>query len=201
VDTFSCYLHYKDSVGQPDQAVIDVKQALEKDPLSILISGEVGCAAYYARRYDQAIEQSRATLDLDPNYGLASYNVARGFGQKGLYKEAIAELNKGGAGSGDAPLMNITELGYVHAMSGNKAEALRLLGNLREQAERKYVDPYLFAILYTGLGEKEQAFAWLDKAYEVRSCWIPWLRVEPKFDRLRSDPRFGDLLRRVGLAP
>ena len=200
VETFSCYLHYKDAIGQPDQAVIEVKQALEKDPLSPSISGEMGCASYYARHYDQTIEQSRQTLDLDPNSLLVRYNLGRAYGQMGMYQEAIAELNRGMIISGGAPMI-VAELVYAEAASGNRAVAERLLQKLTEQAERIYVDPYLFAIAKIGLGERDQALTWLGRACEVRSSWIPWVKVEPKFDPLHSDPRFADLLRRVNMVP
>ena len=93
----------------------------------------------------------------------------------------------------------VAELGYAYAASGKKAEALKLLQELKEQTKRRYVDPYLLAAVHIGLGEKEQTFAELVKAYDERSGWMPWLKIEPKWDSLRSDPRFAVLQRRVGL--
>lgn len=117
-----------------------------------------------------------------------------------MYREAIAELSKGMTLSHNWPPI-VAELGYSYAASGQHAEAHTMLAELRTQSTTRYVDPYLFAIVYIGLGDKEQAIAYLDKACEDRSGYLPWLKVEPKWDGLRRDPRFADLLRRVRLAP
>jgi hypothetical protein len=92
-------------------------------------------------------------------------------------------------------------LGYAYAVSGRNSEALRMLTELDQLAACRYVSPYFRALIYAGLGEKTQAFAWLDKAYEERNEWLVWLKVDPKLDSLRADPRFADLLHRVGFAP
>jgi len=97
--------------------------------------------------------------------------------------------------------MIAAEVGYSYAASGKKGDAQKVLRELKDEAARRYVDPYLIAIIHAGLGEKDQAFVWLEKAFEERSAWMPWLKVEPKFDGLRSDRRFQDLMRRIGLTP
>ena len=118
--------------------------------------------------------------------------------QKGPFAEALAELNKASR-LNDLPQVRAA-LGHLQAVSGQRTEAQTVLAELHETARRKYVSPYDIAALYAGLGETEQALTWLEKAYEERSGWLGlWLKVDPKFDSLRDDPRFRDLLRRVGL--
>ena len=198
-ESYSCTLHYLDVTGQPDEAIAEIKRVREIYPTSVVINAEVGCASYYARRYDQAIAELRETLEMDPNYMLAHYNLGRAYSQKGLYEESAEALLRARSLSG-SPFI-AAELGYVYAAAGRGGEAREVLRELKEEAARSYVDPYLIAIIHTGLGERAQAFEWLDRAFEDRSTWMPWIKVEPKFDGLRSDPRFQDLIQRVGLAP
>src|SRR5437660_8470888 len=115
-----------------------------------------------------------------------------------MYAEAITDMKKAKTFSGDDPGV-ITELAFAEAMAGQKAEAQKALNILKERSAHEYIDPALIALIYISLGEKDLAFTWLDKAYEARSSWMTWLEVEPKFDSLRSDRRFTDLMRRVGM--
>ena len=197
-DPFACTLHYLDVLGRPDDAIVEIRRIIELHPVSLAISAEIGCASYYAHRYDQAIAQSRETLEMDPNFGPAYYGLGRAYGQKGMYDEAIGAVNKARTLLAGDPSV-VAELGYVYAASGKRGEARDVLRGLKEEATRKYVDPYFFAIIHTALGEKDQALVWLEKAYEERSGSMPFIKVEPKLDSLRSDPRFADLMRRVGL--
>lgn len=198
LDTNACYLHSLDSLGKPEEAIAQVRRALELNPHSKAIHGELGCASYYARQYDQALELSRQTLEMDSDFSFAHYHIARAYGQKRMHREAIAELNKLVEFSGRSPVV-ITELGYDYAAAGDKAEALKLLAELTGRMARgEYIDPYPIAFICVGLGENDQALDWLQKAYEARSSWMPWLKVEPKFDSLRANPRFTALLTRAG---
>jgi tetratricopeptide (TPR) repeat protein len=95
----------------------------------------------------------------------------------------------------------LSALGHAYAVSGERDKANQILTELREASRQRYVNPYLLAVIYLGLGDKDQAFVWLDKAFQDRSSFLIWLKVEPQFDSLRDDPRFQDLLRRVGLMP
>lgn len=155
---------------------------------------------YTARRYDQAIEQCRQALELDPNF-LTIYRWLGGaYEQKGLYEQAAAAHLKDRvfwmlSPETEAPLR------AAYAASGWRGYWQKMLDLKKEQAKDGYVMPYIFAAIYARLGEKDQAFAWLERTYEERSAWMVWLKVEPRFDSLRSDPRFADLLRRVGFAP
>jgi TolB-like protein/DNA-binding winged helix-turn-helix (wHTH) protein/Tfp pilus assembly protein PilF len=193
-----CYLHSLEPSGNPDAAIAHVKRALDQNPLSIVIRGELSCAAYYARRFDQAVDLGRETTGMDQGYMFAHYNTARGLGQKRMYEQAIAELNNVMAVWGRSPVV-LSELGYDYAASGRKGEARKVLEELRARAAREYIDPYPVAFVHVALGEHDKALASLEQAYEARSTWMPWIKVEPKFDPIRSDPRFMDLLKRLKL--
>ncbi|HSB08077.1 MAG TPA: protein kinase [Blastocatellia bacterium] len=198
--THDVYGQFLSGMGRFDEAIAQNKRALELDPLSPLSNSNLGLVYYYARQYNQAIEQCRKALDLDPNLFFASQCIGWAYGQQGKYQEAIAELRKTrNLGGGFAAATS--ELGYVYAISGQRAEAQKMLRELQGRATHEYVDPYYVAVIYLGLGEQDQTFVWLNKAFEERATWLLWLKVEPKFDRLRSDARFTDLLRRVGLTP
>jgi serine/threonine protein kinase/tetratricopeptide (TPR) repeat protein len=199
VDSFSCSFHFADPMGRNDEAIASIKRALVLDPFSLPANLELGCASYFGRHYDQAIKQLQETLNMYPGHAGASYLIGRAYGQKMMYAEAIAELTKVKAASGDWPPI-IAELGYAYGASGNRSEAEKMLDDLRQQSARRYVDPYLIAVIQIGMGEEERTFAELDRAYRERSSWLPWLTAEPKWDALRSDSRFIDLVRRVGLA-
>lgn len=198
VESNACYLHSRETLGTADEALVQVQRALEKNPLSTFISAELGCAAYYAHRYDQATDFSRETLRTDPSYALAHYNVARGLGQKRMYEQAIAELTPAIASWGRSTML-LSELAYDFAASGRKAEARKLLDELQRRSANEYIDPYPLAWVHVALGENDKAFQLLERAYEVRSAWMPWVNVEPKFDSLHSDARFQDLLHRLHL--
>jgi len=197
-DAYHFYGHYLQSVGRVDQAVSETRRGVELDPTSLVINAELGWAHYCARQYDQAIAQGRKTLELDPNFVYASWVIAQSYEQTGRYQESIPALKKARAIDANWPYI-VAELGYAYAASGERAEAENILQQLKERAAREYIDAILIAYIYVALDEKEQAFFWLQKAYQERSGLIPWLKVESKFDPLRSDPRFGNLLSRIGL--
>ncbi|MCI0420014.1 MAG: tetratricopeptide repeat protein [Acidobacteria bacterium] len=191
---------YLVSQGRFEEAIGQIKQAQEMDPLSPIISTNLGLAYYYARDYEQAIAQSRRTLELDANFPTAYHNLGLAYLQSGKYLSAVAEVGKANALSSSNG-QNLSLLGYVYAVSGRKREAQQFLQELQEQAKHRYVSPYWFALIHTGLEEKKQAFEWLHKAYDDRCEWLVMIKVEPMLDSLRSDPRFADLLQRVGFAP
>jgi TolB-like protein len=197
VSTFSCYLHYNDARGRTQDAIARLTGLLARDPMSVWDNAELGCVSYYARQYDKSLALSRYATRLNPEYQFSYISLGRAYVQKGMYTEAIAELKKGRSLDPELPLV-VAELGYVWAAAGNKAAAQDILAELKQIAAHRYVDAYLIALIYLGLGERELAFSYLDKAYAERSSSMPWLKVEPKFDVLRSDPRYLDLLRRVG---
>jgi len=188
------------TLGRSDEGLAEANRALELDPLSIMINFNVAVPHYYGRRFDQAIEQYRKTIDMDPNFPIPHWALGRAYTAKGIYREAIAELEKYSALTGGSSRA-LAALGNAHARSGDHREALRVLEELNAISKQRYVPSHHFAWVYIGLGDKDQAFAWLEKAYEERSSYLTWLKVDPVFDPLRSDPRFADLMRRVGLPP
>ncbi len=198
-DEHHFYCQALDTIGKPQDSIAEMRRALELDPFSLSMNMEMGWSFYIARDYDQAIAQCRKVIELDPNFTAAYSCTAQAYEQKKMYAEAIADMNKAKALVGDDPGL-IEELACAYALSGQKTEAQKLLDALKERSAREYVDPGLIALIYTSLGEKDQAFEWLEKAYQARSSWMTWLKVEPKFDSLRSDPRFTDLMRRVGIS-
>src|SRR5262249_35268547 len=165
-------------------------------PLSPEVNQSFGQTLVSARRYDQAIERLHNVLNLAPDYWWAHAGMGRAYIQKGNLTKAIAETNNARLIENDIadPLLC---LGYAYAMSGRKDEARKLIDELKERLRRSYVCPYFIAMIYAGLGEKDQAFAWLGKAYEDRTLLMVFLNVDPEFDSLRSDPRFAELLQRV----
>jgi len=189
-----------EAMGRLNEAIAEEKRAQELDPLSLIINFELGLAFYYAREYDQAIEQFQKTLELDPNFPPVYSFLPAAYEQKGMYTEAIAGFQKGMAlAAGTEWSFSTCGLGHLYGVSGKKDEARTMLNELKQLSGQKYVTADGIALIYVGLGEKDQAFAWLEKGYEERSFQMAWLKVEPRWDSLRSDPRFADLLRRMGL--
>ena len=198
-EVYQRYARYLSSMGRHAEAIAEAKRARELDPLSLSLNNNVGQALFWARQYDGVIEASRKALEIDANFWVAHLFLGKAYTQKGMYPEAVAALRKAkelSGGSSEAASM----IGYVYAVSGRHDEALRVIDELKELSKERYVSPYHIAMVYTGLGDKDQVFLWLEKAYEDRSQFMTLLKVEPKFDGLRSDPRFAGLMQRVGLS-
>ncbi len=177
-----------------------MKRAQELDPLSLIINADLGRTLYFARRYDQSLEQFRKALDMDPNFAVAHLWLGQVYEQRRMYETAISEFQKGISLSGGGTYA-LARLGHAYAVAGRRGEAQMVLNQLNDLSKQKYVSPYDIGMIYAGLGENDRAFAWLEKAYEERSVALYFLKVEPSLDPLRSDPRFHDLLRRIGLPP
>jgi len=193
------YSEYLTAMGRHDEALAEIRRAQELDPLSLIIHAVEGRALYFARRYDEAIAQCRQTLAMDPNFGVAYLFLGRACVQAGKHEEAVAAFQKAHELSGGAAVL--AELGHAYAAAGKRAEAQAVLDELEGLRTKGYVTASRMALLAAALGEKEEALAWLDRAYEERSDAIVFLKVEPRYDGLRPEPRFQDLMRRVGLAP
>jgi len=194
---YGTYLMVK---GRLEEAVAEVRRAVELDPLDSSTNFVLGAMLFWARQYDQAVEQLRKTLELDPNILRPRELLVLAYAHKGMYAEAMAEceiirLLPGGN------LVSRALLGYVDALAGRRDEALNILQGLKPLLEGSLLLLYRAAFLCAALNERDQAFELLDKACDERFALMIYLKVYAVFDNLRSDPRFQDLLRRVGLAP
>ena len=187
-------------MGRLEEAITEMKRAQDADPLSLPVSAVAARTFYFARRYDQAIEQLRKTLEMDPTFPLAHWCLGMAYVQVGRHEEAIAEYQKAVSLPRGLPSA-LGGLGYAYAVSGKRTEAQKVLAELKELSKRRYVPPFAIAVIYVGVGDKAQAFEWLDKAYEDHSLLLTWIKVWPELDSLRGETRFQDLLRRMNLAP
>jgi serine/threonine-protein kinase len=186
-------------VGRLDEAVVEQRRAQELDPVSLIINGSLGLTLFYARRYDEAIIQLRKTIDLDANFALAPRTLGWCYTMKGMYTEAVAEHQKAVALS-NGGINELAGLAYTLAKSDKRSQARKILGQLNERQKREYVDRGALAKIHFALGEKEAALADLEKAYQEKSTELSYIKVNPAYDdEFRSDPRFQELLRKVGL--
>src|SRR5216684_2378104 len=197
----SWYAAYLGGQGRFDEALEEIKRALELDPLSLYENTNFGWYLHKVRRYDQAISQFQMTLEMDPSRLQAHLWLGQVYESKEMYGEAIAEFQKAiGLGRGYPP--SLANLAHAYAVSGKRGQALRVLSRLKELelSKQEYVSAYDLAVIYTGLGEKDQAFKSLERAYEQRDGWMAfWLKTDPRLDPLRADQRFASLLRRIGI--
>lgn len=193
------FSEYLSRMMRHEEAISAAQRAQDLDPVSLDANMHVGAALYRARQYDRAVEQSQRTLELDPDFIDAHVLLGLNLVQKKIYGEAISEFQKARALSGNSPEI-LGLIGYGYGMAGMKREtqeALKELDNLSRQ--NRYVSSSSKMWVYIGLGEKDRAFEWLERAYEERSWFLGLLAADPLFDPLRSDPRYADLLRRMNL--
>jgi TolB-like protein/Tfp pilus assembly protein PilF len=188
--------------GRLEPAIAEVRRAAELDPLSPVMNRALGTTLLFARQYDQAIQQERKTLELDPNFALAHDSLGMAYLQKSMYREGIGEFEKMLVTAPGSALA-LSDLGYGYALAGRKADAQKALEQLNELSKHKYVPAVYLARIYAGLGDKDKAFEWLEKSYDDRTIAgaVTFIKVDPLWDALRSDPRFQDLLRRMNLQP
>jgi serine/threonine protein kinase/TolB-like protein/cytochrome c-type biogenesis protein CcmH/NrfG len=184
--------------GRFDEARAEMNRANELSPLSPVINLALGYRFYYARQYPDAIEQCQKTLAMDSGLLAAHVYLGRAYLQNASYSEAVAEFRKAFQLS-DGDTNELAALGLGLAASRQGAEARKILDQLKERSQQTYVQPMWLAAIYIALGGHDQAFDWIQKAYDDRSAWLVYLKVDPLFDNVRQDPRFTDLLRRVGL--
>ena len=192
------YAEYVMTMGRVEEAIARMTESQELDPLSLIISVAIGWAHYMARRDDDAVEQLRRTVELEPHYPVTYWILGLLLRKMGRYEDAITEGEKGVKLSGASPLMKAA-LAHTLAAAGNRNQAIAILDELTKLTEQKYVSPYFFAGIHVGLGETDRALEYLEKSYEDHSHWLIYLHIDPSMDALRSNPRFQDLLRRIGL--
>ena len=186
------------ATGRLNEAWEEIQIAKQLDPFSIIINWNVGWILHFSRKYQEAVAQFRSTLELDPNYLVTRMFLGQAFLQLQDFDKAREEIQQAvdlsrGAG------FTLGLLGHCLALAGEKNEALRVLQRLDELSHARYVSPDFFAWIHLGLGDLEEAFRYLAMAYEKRSNWLAWLGPEPRYDSVRRDQRFQELLRKVGL--
>ena len=192
------YGDYLSIKGRHEEAVSEARRALELDPLNLMISTWVGLRYYMARDYSAAIKQNRESVELDPNFAAAHLLLGEDYIQAGIYGEGVNELRRAATLSGDSPLYT-AQLAVALAATGRRSEALRIAHELQMASGKRYVSPYGLAQIYASLGRKDDAFKCLQAAYDEHGVWMGYLALDPAFDRYRSDQRFQELLRRIGL--
>jgi DNA-binding winged helix-turn-helix (wHTH) protein/TolB-like protein/Flp pilus assembly protein TadD len=197
--------HYKYSYclvvsGHPEEAIAEIKRAQELDPLSLAIMADAGEIYYFARRADASVEQLRKAVDMDPNFVRAHFLLGRALEQKRDFQGAVAEFQMAAALSQNSNEM-LAALGQGYAAWGRRDEAQRVLDQLEGRSKQGYISPHFMAIIYASLNDRDRAFEWLDKAVEKRFPALIYLKVNPIWDNLHSDPRFTPLLRKIGIEP
>ena len=186
--------------GRGEEALTEHQRALALDPFSLIIISGTGHRLYRLRRYDAAVAALKDAVEMDDKFASPHWNLGVVYGQQKDFPAAIEELQKADVlFRGNALVLGT--LGYTYAVSGDTIRAGTILLRLENQAEQQYVDPEAFALVYVGLGNKDRAFEWLNKAIDDRQGWVTFIKAEPMLDNLRPDPRFDDLLRRMNPAP
>ena len=187
------YAWHLSEMGRNSEAIAEMRKAENLDPLSLIISADVAEILLVAHLNDKAIAQSRKTVDMDPNFAIAHYELGQAFVEKHSYNEAIGEFQKAIELSGGS-VPCTSNLAYAYAVSNKRNEAVKILNDVKTRSTRNAAE---IALMYVGLGEKDQAMKWLGKAYEEH--FNPSILLRPAFDPVRSDPRFQNLVHRIGL--
>jgi TolB-like protein/Tfp pilus assembly protein PilF len=198
--THTFYPFYLSSLGRSEEALEVAKRALDLDPASPAVSHSLAVQFYLARKFDQAIEQAHDTLEMDANFVISYQVLGEVYLSKGMYREALSTLEKYSALS-QRNAASLALLGYLHARLGKREESLKVICELKAASKQSFVPAFFVALVYAGLEDKNQAFIWLEKAYDERFNRLAYLNVEALWDPLRSDPRFANLLRHVGIPP
>lgn len=192
------YGNFLVAMGRVDEALTELRIAQQIDPLSLNIPTNIGWALYIAGRYDEAAVQIRQVITRDATFARAYMNMGEILQEQGKYDDAISSLLKAKELSKD-PLADMA-LGHAYAVAGRKGEASKIAAELEERVRLKQVSPFLPAVIYAGLNEKDKSFYWLERAYQERSNWLTLIKVGRRLKNLHGDPRFDDLLKRVGFA-
>jgi len=192
------YAYYLNHMGRVDEAITETKLALELEPFSLVFNRYMGMIYYYARQYDKAIDSLEKTREMNPTFRTTNLYIGMAYLQKGKYEEALTEFQK------EKNMLNHWDsrieqfFGIAYARMGKINEAQKVLDALLERSEEP-LTPFMIARVYISLGENDQAFKWLEKAYENHNSWLLLLKVDPLMDSVRSDPRFTQLMKKIGL--
>ncbi len=191
------YSHCLQFSGREAEALREMKTAVQLEPLSTFNNAELGWAYYLARQHDASITQSQKTLELEPGFGYAYFVIGLAYNGKKMYPEAIVSLEKGLALTPDwLELQGL--LAYAHAGAGDRLQAQAILTKALNTSDGGYINEVIVSSVYAALGDNDNAIAWLERGYRERCSWMKWISIEPSLDKLRPDPRFQDLVRRVG---
>jgi len=197
-DAHLFYAHLLSNIGRHTEALSEVKRARELDPLNLRTNALEGQFLIHAGRSDEALARLQKTLEMDPNYYFAHFFASSAYIEKGMFLEAIAEASKARGLSGPTNSHPLGFLGYALAKSGKQAEARAVLADLLKSSNERYVSPYNIALIYNGLGEPDEALKWLERGYQARDQRMVFLKVEPKWNNLRNDPTFQNLMQHLG---
>jgi serine/threonine-protein kinase len=193
------YAQFLSGLGRHAEAIAEAERALESDPLSLVIHTAVGDVLFFARRYERAIAYYRRCVELDPTFGPGHTDMARALEHLGRHDEAIAEFRAGMGRAAGAETPASTGLATLLAAAGRREEASTMLTQLIERAKTAYVSPYGIASAYAVAGENGMALDWLERAFAQRDGTLVWIKVHPRMDGLRAEPRFRELLARMRL--
>jgi TolB-like protein len=202
-DTHLWYSWLLLALGRRDAAFDEIEQTMsivqETDPHRLVAVHTTRAAAYYfGREYQRAVDECEKAKQLDPKYFMLHFIAGRAYMRLNEHAKAIAHLKQARTETGEMPLMDAA-LGLAYAVSGKKTETIKLAEAFKAAAKKRYIPPTYFGMLFAGLGDKDKAMMWLQKAYDDRADGLTWLNVEPMLDDVRSDPRFQELIRRIGL--
>jgi eukaryotic-like serine/threonine-protein kinase len=196
--TYHWYAHYLMSVGRTEDSFRAGRRALELDPLDLGNNAHQGWHYLFAGQHDQAIDPLRKAIELNPTFPISQWYLGMAYEQQGAFADAIKQFDTCIRLTGGLPSM-VALLGHAYAAAGRTREAETILKELATKATRSYVPPYPVAVIHAALGQPDEAFAWLEKAYSERDSWLDYLAVDPRLSPLRSDPRYANLLRRMNL--
>jgi DNA-binding winged helix-turn-helix (wHTH) protein len=188
------------AMGKAEEALRELRRSEELDPLSPMVNVAVAWGLYVARDFQGASEQCWKVLAMEPKFGAAQYTLGLAYAQMGLTEDGIVELRNARTCAGDQPAV-LAALAHAYACAGESGEAAGILGELEDLSRRRYVSPYWLGLVYVGLGARGRALELLERAYAERDVWLTWLTVEPRFDALRTEPRFQELQRQAAPKP
>ncbi len=191
------YSIYLSLAGRFDESLAQLRRANELDPLSLIINMREGSLYYHARRYDEAIARLEKALEMNSNFAPALSYLCMAYTEKGMYEQAIEGYRKMSEGPGGEYMLS--GLAHVYARAGRRKEARKTIARLKELSQSVRISPIYWAIAYVAIGDDDETMKWMERAYEERESWMLYLNIDPRFDPLRSDPRFRSLIERVGL--